>query len=252
MKRPLLLIIGLIISCTVQSQTLNLIRLSADLLAQSKQNYPPNEMLQSLANCSEQLLIQQLSGDTEKNIFWINLYNATVQIALRENAEGLKKHKRFFRQPRVLVAGKMLSLNDIQHGILRHSRRPWGGGRYKKWFPSHFEKTQRVVHPDFRIHFLLNNGSTESPQILVLQPERAERLFQLSIHPYLSEHVNCDTSRNKIIIPAFFKWYRADFGGEQGIYKLLRTEQIIKPDCFPTLVYRPFNWKPQPGKFWED
>lgn len=252
MKRPFLLITWLIISCTTHAQNLNLIRLSADLLAHSKENFPPNEMLQSLANCSEALMQQQLKNDTEKNVFWINLYNASVQIALREHAEGLKRHKRFFRQPRILVAGKMLSLNDIQHGILRHSRRPWGRGRFQKWFPSRFEKTQRVEHPDFRIHFLLNNGSAESPQILVLQPDRAERLFQLSVHQYLTDHITCDTSRNKIIIPALFKWYQADFGGEQGIYKLLRTEQMIRPDCFPTLVYRPFNWKPQPGKFWED
>lgn len=53
-----------------------------------------------------------------------------------------KNRSLFFGERQISIAGKQLSLDDIEHGILRHSKIKWSLGHLNKWFPSAFEKAQ--------------------------------------------------------------------------------------------------------------
>ncbi|NIS29619.1 MAG: DUF547 domain-containing protein, partial [Actinobacteria bacterium] len=66
--------------------------------------------------------------DPARYAFWLNLYNAWVQRALREDPSRLERRWRFFRAKRVPVAGRKLSLDDLEHGLLRRSQLKLGLG----------------------------------------------------------------------------------------------------------------------------
>jgi NADP-dependent 3-hydroxy acid dehydrogenase YdfG len=56
------------------------------------------------------------------------------------------------RSDRIPVAGVWLSLDDIEHGMLRGSKHPWGMGYLPRPFPSSFERRFRLERADPRIH----------------------------------------------------------------------------------------------------
>ena len=64
---------------------------------------------------------------------------------------------RFLRQPALVVACRALSLNAIEHGLLRRSRWRFGAGVRREPVPlSAFERQHRVARVDPRVHFALN------------------------------------------------------------------------------------------------
>lgn len=54
--------------------------------------------------------------------FWLDLYNAAAQDVLTTHPESYESRWRFFRRNVVTVAGEPLSLDDVEHGVLRGSR----------------------------------------------------------------------------------------------------------------------------------
>ncbi len=53
---------------------------------------------------------------------WLNIYNAFVQKLLTDNPGKFKKRNSFFSDQQITLAGRQLSLDDIEHGILRRSK----------------------------------------------------------------------------------------------------------------------------------
>ena len=50
-------------------------------------------------------IIHQLSTDTQKIAFWVNIYNAFIQISLSENPDLYKNRSPFFSDERIKIAG---------------------------------------------------------------------------------------------------------------------------------------------------
>jgi hypothetical protein len=97
----------------------------------------------------------------------VNLYNAFVQDALIRHPEQYHDRRAFFRERRHTVASTDLSLDIIEHGILRHSKWKYGLGYVPNSFPSAFERQHRVPEIDPRVHFALNGGAESCPPITV-------------------------------------------------------------------------------------
>jgi hypothetical protein len=130
--------------------------------------------------------------------FLINTYNAwTVEFILTKypDLESIKDLGSFFNSPWdkafIPLLGKTVSLNDIEHGLIR------GSGRYN----------------DPRIHFAVNCASIGCPAL------REEAYTGDKLEQQLTEQTErflADTSRNYIkgdnfYISSIFKWYGEDF-----------------------------------------
>jgi hypothetical protein len=135
----------------------------------------------------------------------------------------------------------MLSLDDIEHGILRHSKIKWSLGHLNKLFPGKFEKKFRVHSVDYRIHFALNCGAKSCPPIAYYAPEKIEAQLELATKNYLRSEVTLDTGKNVAYLPAIMGWFRGDFGGKKGMRSLLKKHGISQ-NVKPVIRFKKYDW----------
>jgi hypothetical protein len=184
----------------------------------------------------------QLDCDAVKRAFWINLYNAYT-IHLLQNQPELYKHRnRFFSRKHITLAGQKLSLDDIEHGILRRYRSKWSMGYWGQLFPGAFIKSASVDTLDFRIHFALNCGAKSCPPIAFYSPEQIEAQLRIAQRSYLSTTVVYHSAKNQVEVPKIFSWFRGDFGGKKGIIQILKAERLIPQDARPALRFLAYDW----------
>lgn len=197
--------------------------------------------LDTIGNADMHLLYQQLSTDNNRIAFWLNIYNAYVQWMLKKNPERYQKRSDFFRSKEIIVAGKKLSLDDVEHGILRRSKIKWSLGYFNKVFVSIFEKKFRVTKPDYRIHFALNCGAKSCPPIAYYSAEKIDKELEMATKNYLNK-VHYDEQKNKASLPAIMGWFRADFGGKKGLRNLLKKYSVIPLDAHPVIEFKKYDW----------
>ncbi|APW96639.1 DUF547 domain-containing protein [Halobiforma lacisalsi AJ5] len=192
-----------------------------------------------LATLGRSRLTRELSTRERKLSFWLNCYNAYAQLRLEEEPDvlegGLLERWKFFCRDRVPVAGAWLSLNDIEHGLLRSSKHPWGLGYLPRPFPSSFEREFRLEQCDPRIHFALCRGAENSPPIAIYSPDDVDEHLDIAIEWFLEENAEYDPDANRVTIPRFFRRYRGDFGGKRGIVEFLRRYNAIPGDATPSI-----------------
>jgi len=131
--------------------------------------------------------------------YWINLYNAkTVDIILdnypvesiRDIGGGF-----FSRGPwddEVLtVNGSALSLNDVEHGILR------------------------PIWRDARIHYAVNCASIGCPNLRMTAFTAASLNSDLdaAAREYASHPRGAELTSNGLVVSSIYEWYKSDFGG---------------------------------------
>lgn len=220
----------------------NIIDVSQSLLLAAKTREPTDSLLNLLQNLAPEDLKKQLTNDDAKKTFWINIYNACTQIILLKNPDKYKKRSSFFGSKQILIAGKKLSLDDIEHGILRHSKIKWSLGYLNKLFPSRFEKSNRVDKVDYRIHFSLNCGAKSCPPIAFYKTEQINKQLDVATKVYLKGEANYDEQKNSVSLPALMGWFRADFGGKKKMKVLLRNLSIIPEGKSPSITFKKYNW----------
>ncbi|GAP12136.1 hypothetical protein BECAL_03338 [Bellilinea caldifistulae] len=186
--------------------------------------------------------------------FWINIYNVLVlhgvialgvQRSVSERWAGLT----FFRQAAYRIGGQRLSLDDIEHGILRvnrgHPLLP--GAQFADGDPRLDWVLPRL---DERIHFTLNCASRSCPPIGVYQPEQLDRQLDLATAHFVDQDVERPTG-NSLRLSSIFRWYQGDFGGKEGVIDFLRRylpENDPRREWIEThrhtlsLIYRPYDW----------
>ena len=187
-------------------------------------------------------LATALSGDDARTAFWLNVYNAAVQDDLREDPSRYDSRIRFFAGDRVIVAGHDLSLNDIEHGILRRSKSALGLGYVPRLLPSRFERTHRVEELDARIHFALNCGAASCPPIAAYSTADLDEELALASRSYLETEVDYDLDDSVVRVPQLFLWYRGDFGGRSGIRDCLRAYGRLPEGTSPKIRYKSYDW----------
>lgn len=213
-------------------------RLSEDLLYQVKLNKPTEELTNHLARYSFQELDQELNSDTLKKSFWINCYNSYFQLLRRS---GLDKPKVYTKKA-ITIAGIKLSLDDIEHGILRRYRFKYSLGFARSFFvPKHIKKLA-VERLDYRIHFALNCGAKSCPPIAFYSAEQIDGQLEMATLSFLESETIDQPETKEIHISTLFKWYWADFGGRRGITKMLNTKLGLDTEG-KKLVFTPYSWE---------
>lgn len=226
----------------INTADVNVIEISQQLLLAAKTKGPTDSLSLILQNISQVELEKQLVTEDQKKAFWINIYNAYTQIILSKNPEKYKKRSSFFGDKVIIIASRKLSLDDIEHGILRHSKIKWSLGYFNKWFPSKFEKNNRVAKVDYRIHFALNCGAKSCPPIAFYKPEQLNKQLDVATQVYLKGESTYNDTTNEVIVPALMGWFRRDFGGKKKMKLLLKKLTIIPENKNPSLIFSKYNW----------
>lgn len=152
--------------------------------------------IESLANIDPRTL-----NRAEQMSYWINMYNAlTVQVVSRNYPiESIKEvgGSLFASGPWddevVSVTGRALSLNDIEHRILR------------------------PIFNDYRIHFAVNCASIGCPNLAssAYTSENLEVLLTEGAETYLKHDRGVALLEDELRLSSLFKWYGTDFGDSQ-------------------------------------
>ncbi len=187
--------------------------------------------------------------------FWINLYNALVidaviSFRIRDSVtEGPLGIFKFFRRAAYRVGGQRLSLEEIEHGILRANRgHPYLPG------PQFGSKDPRLAWSlksvDPRIHFALNCASRSCPPIGVYAPEKIGAQLDLATQNFIHHEVSVDRVEGILSLSKIFQWYGLDFGGRSGVIEFVLRYLPAGPDrdwlqSSPRLkmVYLPYDWR---------
>ncbi len=135
----------------------------------------------------------------EQLAYWINLYNAqTVRAVLqRYDAEDgggidlIPASDLPRSQTDLMVEGEVLSLDDIEHRILR------------------------PIWRDPRIHYGLNRAAVGGPNLPVVAAtaETADKLLTNSAREFVNHPRGVQFVGERLIVSSLYSWFKADFGG---------------------------------------
>ena len=135
-----------------------------------------------------------------------------------------------------------MSLDDIEHGILRRSKIKWSEGYLNKLFPSRFEKQNRLNKLDYRMHFALNCGAKSCPPIAFYKPEQIDKQLDMATKTYLKGDAEYDSLKNIVSLPALMGWFRHDFGGKKKMLVLLKSIGIVPGNAYPSVEFKKYDW----------
>jgi Protein of unknown function, DUF547 len=165
--------------------------------------------------------LAELVGRSGRLAFWINVYNALVLHAIVALRIRRRVHEvpLFFRRVSYRIDGFLLSLDDIQHGILRANRR--------RLFPPlrAFGRLDPrgalLLDPvDPRIHFALNCGAESCPPVGVYRAHALDQQLDLAARNFINRAVTLDGA-GSVACSKIFCWYRADFEAAGGLVPFL-------------------------------
>ncbi|MEX8546336.1 MAG: DUF547 domain-containing protein [Mucilaginibacter sp.] len=218
------------------------IRTSQNFLYAAKSGENTSAYLDTLKNADENSLSNQLKNDQKRLAFWLNLYNGFTQVLLKKTPDQYKTRNSFFSSKQINIAGELISLDLIEHGILRHSKIKWSLGYLGKIFPSAFEKKFRVEKLDYRIHFALNCGAKSCPPIAFYDPNKIDKQLNVAVKTYLKGECAYDQSKNVMQVPALMGWFRHDFGEKKHLLEILKQNQIIPANSNPKIQFKKYDW----------
>ena len=242
MKVKEITLILLLVFSFGNAQNTDLNSLSEHFLKKIKNGEDTKEIRQQLADIELETLATGLKTDEQKLAFWVNIYNAYIQVILSRNPELYENRGYFFSKDRIRIAGNTISFDKIEHGIIRRSQSKLGLGYVKKGFPDKFERTLRVENPDYRIHFALNCGAKDCPPVGIYNPKELNEQFAKSTTLFLKRSSKYDAEESKVYITSLFNWFRGDFGGKDGTREILKNEGIIPSVENIDLEYKDYNW----------
>ena len=219
-----------------------LVQLSQEFIYAAKTDEETAGFIMQLKQLTLDDLQATIKTDDEKKAFWINLYNAYTQAALKKNPEQYKNRGKFFGNKFIEIAGQTFSLDDIEHGILRRSKIKWSLGHLNKLFPGKTEKALRVDRLDCRLHFALNCGAKSCPPIAFYRPENINQQLDLATKAYLKGEAEYDEATNTVKLPTLMSWFRRDFGGKRKMITLLKQLTIVPQDKTPKIIFKEYDW----------
>ncbi len=168
--------------------------------------------------------------------YWVNLYNAkTVDYIVEGVQENNITSIKQIRSKLVLpgpwkrndlkIEGKKLSLDNIEHGILR------------------------PIWKDHRIHFAVNCASIGCPNLskTAYTPENTESLLDIAEEDFLSHSRAVRVTEGTVILSSLFDWYGADFADSQVEF-FDYISDFVDPEIADFLLDEPavkyeYDWK---------
>lgn len=218
-----------------------IISLSEQLLLNVKTEVATDSSETALSDIKMEDLISGLGNDNARKTFWINIYNSYYQLlAIREK----KKQPEIFTEKLIPIAGTMFSLDDVEHGILRKYRWKYSLGYLPQFLPSMKIKKLAVNKIDFRIHFALNCGAKSCPPIAFYEYNYIDEQLEIATRSFLSTETEIDKVHKKITVTKIMQWFKADFGGANGIRSIVSKYLNIKTSGY-AIKFNDYDWSKQ-------
>lgn len=156
-----------------------------------------------------QQLDPRLYNSAVQQAYWINLYNALTVNLILDNyptSSITKLGDKFFAfgpwdDVAAKINGKKLTLNDIEHKILR------------------------PIWQDPRIHYAVNCASYSCPNLskTAYTGENLEQQLEQGAKQYINHPRGVAVTNGDLVISKIYKWYAEDFGNnEQDLIKHLQ------------------------------
>lgn len=159
--------------------------------------------------------------DEERIAYWINAYNAlTVEGVLRAYpVRSVRKLDKFFKQPAYELGRRTVSLDDVEHEILR----------------------KRFSEP--RIHFALVCASVSCPRLAPFAFTGAKLDDQLDSRArlFVSERRNVLVDSGAVTLSKIFDWFSGDFKPAGGVPAFI-TAHGGPNLAGKRLRYRSYDW----------
>lgn len=216
--------------------------LSEQFLRNIKEGKKTKDLQNILANTTLEDLENHLKTNDQKKAFWLNIYNAYIQVILAEQPELYKDRGSFFKKEQINIAGRNFSFAEIEHGMVRKSQWEYGLGYIRKWFPNKFERTLRVEERDYRVHFALNCGAKDCPPVAIYNADRLEEQLTKGTKRFLDQTSEFDGEKREAGVTSLFSWFRGDFGGKGGTKDILKENGLIKSTKDVDLVFKDYDW----------
>lgn len=155
--------------------------------------------------------------------FWINAYNVAVIKGIIDNypIQSPLDKSGFFDKTTYELAGKKITLNDIENKMLR------------------------AVFNDARVHFVLVCGAKGCPPLIAeaYTPEKLEQQVNQQTIKALNNDDFIQVSKKKVAFSEIFKWYKEDFvSKDQNEIDYINTYRDQKIDSKLKITYYPYNW----------
>ena len=140
---------------------------------------------------------------SEQQAYWINFYNAlTIKVvtdaypvdSIRDIHEGWLPYTGPWDDVHATIAGQDLTLNDIEHGILR------------------------PIWQDGRIHYAVNCASLGCPNLATeaYTAANTEALLEAGAREYVNHPRGVDfVDEDFVVLSSIYDWWVADFGGTE-------------------------------------
>lgn len=229
----------------------NYIRTAEEFIGAVKNNENTEVYLKTFEYCKLDQLANQVATDDQRLAFWINMYNAYIQVILKKQPDLYKDRNAFFKKKQINIGGRMFSFSDIEHGILRRSQNEYFLGYFSKFFPSKTEKLFRVDKVDWRIHFALNCGARSCPAIRIYYVDDVRDQLEKASRTFLTQYTKYDPAKKSAKVTALFTWFQGDFGGSESIKNILVRYKLI-PDTKTELVTDAYDWTLKLANFADD
>ena len=216
--------------------------LARRLLEDTRAGRPDTATRAALAGLDPDALTAALTDDASRIAFWLNVYNAAVRARLLAEPAAYSRRWRFFAATAITIAGRRLSPNAIEHGILRRSMFLAGFGYLRNPFASAFERRMRVVEVDPRIHFALNCGARSCPPLAAWEPVALDERLERATGVYLALETGRSADGSEVRVPRLLLWYHGDFGGRAGILRLLWRHGVVPAGEHPRIRFHQYDW----------
>ncbi|MFK0573612.1 DUF547 domain-containing protein [Endozoicomonas sp.] len=169
----------------------------------------------------------------EQLAYWINLYNAlTVNLILDYYPVKsiTKLGKGWFRMgpwrdELITIAGKKISLHDIEHRILR------------------------PIWNNPRIHYALNCASIGCPDLMpeIYQSQKIDEQLETAARHFINQKKGASFVSGRLVLSNIFDWYEDDFVDEDGVMKELKIfagDRLQKQlENYQGRISYRYNWK---------
>lgn len=191
-------------------------------------------------------LQQRLDTQERQLAFWINVYNGYTQHFLKHDPSAyLKNRSAYFGKDQIDIAGDRVSLEDIEHGVLRRGATIYTLGHVRTLLLRRaFVQRFAVNAVDYRIHFALNCGARSCPPVMPYTAQALTQQLDAGSRDYLQREVRYDAGKNTVAVPALLRWFSADFdgGSAQAKRDILRRYGVIPAAAEPDIEYLDYDW----------
>lgn len=199
----------------------------------------------------------------ERIAFFVNCYNALClhEYVTHGSPSSFFRRWIFFRALSYRIAGLDMTLDDIEHGILRSNKRPPMFRIMQQFGPSDPKCQHVLTKRDGRIHFIISAGTRSDPPIRILDGENVQEELHEATVEFLSYSIKLDFERRVVTLPRIFLWYAEDFPAPERsllmwVAKYIPAEvsqQLVSmlndsaPD--PVVSYENFDWATAEARF---